>query len=62
MTLIDEADQANGSGLGGDPPHPDAGLPDRGGQAHPIERIDEKIIYHDPYFLGRHNRMFIAPR
>ncbi len=35
-----------GPGYAGDPPHPAAGPPGRGGQAHRTERIDEKLIYH----------------
>jgi Fe-S oxidoreductase len=32
------------------------------GQLTPVTPIDEKITYHDPCFLGRHNRVFTAPR
>ena len=32
------------------------------GKLTPVTPIDEKITYHDPCFLGRHNRVFTAPR
>ena len=32
------------------------------GKLKPVSPIDEKITYHDPCFLGRHNRVFTAPR
>jgi Fe-S oxidoreductase len=32
------------------------------GKIKPVNPIDEKITYHDPCFLGRHNRIFTAPR
>jgi Fe-S oxidoreductase len=32
------------------------------GRLTPVTPIDEKITYHDPCFLGRHNRVFTAPR
>ena len=32
------------------------------GRLTPVTPIDEKITYHDPCFLGRHNRIFTAPR
>ncbi len=32
------------------------------GKIKPVTPIDEKITYHDPCFLGRHNRVFTPPR
>jgi Fe-S oxidoreductase len=32
------------------------------GKIKPVHPVDEKITYHDPCFLGRHNRIFTAPR
>jgi Fe-S oxidoreductase len=32
------------------------------GQLTPATRIDEKLTYHDPCFLGRHNKVFTPPR
>jgi Fe-S oxidoreductase len=32
------------------------------GQLAPAGRIEEKITYHDPCFLGRHNKVFSPPR
>jgi len=32
------------------------------GTIKPAERIDEKLTYHDPCFLGRHNKVFTPPR
>jgi Fe-S oxidoreductase len=32
------------------------------GQLTPTIRIEEKLTYHDPCFLGRHNRVFTPPR
>jgi Fe-S oxidoreductase len=32
------------------------------GQLTPVNPIEEKITYHDPCFLGRHNRVFTPPR
>ena len=32
------------------------------GKLKPVNRIEEKITYHDPCFLGRHNRVFTPPR
>jgi Fe-S oxidoreductase len=32
------------------------------GKLTPVTPIEEKITYHDPCFLGRHNRIFTAPR
>jgi Fe-S oxidoreductase len=32
------------------------------GKIKPVTPIEEKITYHDPCFLGRHNRVFTPPR
>jgi Fe-S oxidoreductase len=32
------------------------------GRLRPVTPVSEKITYHDPCFLGRHNRIFTAPR
>jgi Fe-S oxidoreductase len=32
------------------------------GKLTPVAPVEEKITYHDPCFLGRHNRIFTAPR
>jgi Fe-S oxidoreductase len=32
------------------------------GKLTPVERIEEKITYHDPCFLGRHNKVYSPPR
>ncbi|HEY7146055.1 MAG TPA: (Fe-S)-binding protein [Streptosporangiaceae bacterium] len=32
------------------------------GRLRPVTPVAEKITYHDPCFLGRHNRVFTAPR
>ncbi len=32
------------------------------GRLKPAGRVDEKLTYHDPCFLGRHNRVFTPPR
>ena len=32
------------------------------GKIIPTERIEEKLTYHDPCFLGRHNKVFTPPR
>jgi Fe-S oxidoreductase len=32
------------------------------GTIKPVERVEEKLTYHDPCFLGRHNKVFTPPR
>ena len=32
------------------------------GKIRPVTPIEEKVTYHDPCFLGRHNRVFTPPR
>jgi Fe-S oxidoreductase len=32
------------------------------GRLAPAGRVDEKLTYHDPCFLGRHNKVFTPPR
>ena len=32
------------------------------GLLKPVNSVDEKLTYHDPCFLGRHNRVFSPPR
>ncbi|MGH3169182.1 MAG: (Fe-S)-binding protein [Trebonia sp.] len=32
------------------------------GKLKPVNRVDEKITYHDPCFLGRHNQVYSPPR
>ena len=32
------------------------------GRLTPVTPVEEKITYHDPCFLGRHNRVFTPPR
>jgi Fe-S oxidoreductase len=32
------------------------------GKITPVNAIEEKITYHDPCFLGRHNKVFTPPR
>jgi Fe-S oxidoreductase len=32
------------------------------GRLKPAGRVDEKLTYHDPCFLGRHNKVFTPPR
>ncbi len=32
------------------------------GKITPVAAVDEKITYHDPCFLGRHNKVFTPPR
>src|SRR6516164_1311448 len=32
------------------------------GKLTPVEKVEEKITYHDPCFLGRHNKVYTPPR
>ena len=32
------------------------------GKLTPVSRVEEKITYHDPCFLGRHNKVYTPPR
>jgi Fe-S oxidoreductase len=32
------------------------------GRLTPVSPVDEKVTYHDPCFLGRHNKVFTPPR
>jgi Fe-S oxidoreductase len=32
------------------------------GKLKPVNKVEEKITYHDPCFLGRHNKVFTPPR
>ena len=32
------------------------------GKITPVTKIEEKLTYHDPCFLGRHNKVFTPPR
>src|SRR3984957_9390090 len=32
------------------------------GKLTPAQRVEEKLTYHDPCFLGRHNKVFTPPR
>jgi Fe-S oxidoreductase len=32
------------------------------GALTPVQRVEEKVTYHDPCFLGRHNKIFTPPR
>jgi Fe-S oxidoreductase len=34
----------------------------RDGKLTPISAVEEKITYHDPCYLGRHNRVYSPPR
>jgi Fe-S oxidoreductase len=34
----------------------------RDGKLTPISRVDEKVVYHDPCYLGRHNKVYEPPR
>jgi Fe-S oxidoreductase len=32
------------------------------GRLTPITHVDEKVTYHDPCYLGRHNKIYVPPR
>ncbi|HJY73799.1 MAG TPA: (Fe-S)-binding protein, partial [Streptosporangiaceae bacterium] len=32
------------------------------GKLTPAQRVEEKLTYHDPCFLGRHNKVYTPPR
>jgi Fe-S oxidoreductase len=32
------------------------------GKLTPVNQVDEKVTYHDPCFLGRHNKVYTPPR
>jgi Fe-S oxidoreductase len=32
------------------------------GRLTPVSKVEEKVTYHDPCFLGRHNKVFTSPR
>ena len=48
--------------LRGRTPHRAPGQARRRRQDHPGQRAGEKVTYHDPCFLGRHNKVFTPPR
>jgi Fe-S oxidoreductase len=34
----------------------------REGCLTPVSRVDERVVYHDPCYLGRHNKVYEPPR
>ena len=34
----------------------------RDGRLTPLTPVDEKVTYHDPCYLGRHNKIYVPPR